>query len=295
MTTHTEPQAPIIILGMERSGTTMLVRLLEQLGWFSGARKESNHEALFFWRINRWIFREVNATWDNPYNFRFTDSQAFHEMVRVIGSHLGSWRAIEYLGLAPYLRYRHIRQIDFPWGWKDPKNTFTAPIWAELFPQAKFIHIYRNPIDVGQSLYSRLERQRKAFRRTLMVRLKENLLIMRVPYVNSHRLLDAQERVCLWEAYVSRAFALEQQLDNAILHVKYEDFLERPEEQLNVILQFIQLEAPAPRLKQICQGVNPAKRYAFLNDQRLIDLYHEVKQNEWIQKLGYGSLGHPVL
>ncbi|MBK8351014.1 MAG: hypothetical protein IPL21_04765 [Saprospirales bacterium] len=40
-------QQPIIILGMHRSGTTMITKMLENLGLFVGAEKEINHESLF--------------------------------------------------------------------------------------------------------------------------------------------------------------------------------------------------------------------------------------------------------
>lgn len=42
---------PIIILGMHRSGTTMITQLLENLGLFVGTEKEVNHEALFFGKL----------------------------------------------------------------------------------------------------------------------------------------------------------------------------------------------------------------------------------------------------
>lgn len=40
-------QTPVIILGMHRSGTTMITKILENLGLFVGVEKEINHEALF--------------------------------------------------------------------------------------------------------------------------------------------------------------------------------------------------------------------------------------------------------
>lgn len=42
------PVPPIIIVGMHRSGTTMITKMLENLGLFVGDQKEINNEALFF-------------------------------------------------------------------------------------------------------------------------------------------------------------------------------------------------------------------------------------------------------
>ena len=57
---------PIIIIGMHRSGTTMLSKILENSGVFLGNNKDINNEALFFQKINTWVMRQVYASWDNP-------------------------------------------------------------------------------------------------------------------------------------------------------------------------------------------------------------------------------------
>jgi hypothetical protein len=44
-----KPYPPVIIIGMSRSGTTLLVEMLEQLGLFAGNKKTRNNEALFFY------------------------------------------------------------------------------------------------------------------------------------------------------------------------------------------------------------------------------------------------------
>ena len=64
---------PVIILGMHRSGTTMITKILENLGLYVGAEKEENHEALFFWEINNWIFDLHTARPELPHNMQFTN------------------------------------------------------------------------------------------------------------------------------------------------------------------------------------------------------------------------------
>jgi hypothetical protein len=68
---------PIIILGMHRSGTSMINGLLQRAGVFIGHRQlpSRQHEAVFFLRFNEWIFSQANATWDNVYNFQFIDDR----------------------------------------------------------------------------------------------------------------------------------------------------------------------------------------------------------------------------
>src|SRR5262249_51761949 len=60
--------------------------------------------------------------------------------------------AISFLCLAAYLRYRSITNMKQPWGWKDPRNTYTLPIWLDVFPHAKVVHVYRHGVDVAHSL-----------------------------------------------------------------------------------------------------------------------------------------------
>jgi hypothetical protein len=41
------------------------------------------------------------------------------------------------------------------WGWKDPRTCLFLALWAELLPQAKFLFIYRHPLEVTLSLVRR--------------------------------------------------------------------------------------------------------------------------------------------
>lgn len=68
---------------------------------------------------------------------------------------LQSRHSRSFLGWGRWLRYRSAFKLDFPWGWKDPVNTFTLPFWLDLFPEARVVHIFRNGVDIAQSLYTR--------------------------------------------------------------------------------------------------------------------------------------------
>ena len=57
-----------------------------------------------------------------------------------------------FLGWKRYLAYRSLERFDQPWGWKDPRNVFTLPLWLRVFPEAKIIYIVRNGVDVAASL-----------------------------------------------------------------------------------------------------------------------------------------------
>src|SRR5437588_6692719 len=62
---------PVIILGMHRSGTSMVSELLDALGLFVGRELQDDHESTFFLALNETIFARVGASWDNPLPMRY--------------------------------------------------------------------------------------------------------------------------------------------------------------------------------------------------------------------------------
>ena len=148
------PVPPIIIVGMHRSGTTMITKMLENLGLFVGDQKEINNEALFFWNINNWIFDITLCRADLPYNFKYLNPRTKEILIDDLNHFVqGSNRKL-FLGNKSS-KYKSIKDLDIPWGWKDPKNSFTIDLWKEVFPNAKVLHIYRNPIDSISSFIER--------------------------------------------------------------------------------------------------------------------------------------------
>lgn len=288
-------EQPVIIIGMHRSGTTLLSKLLENLGIFMGKKKEENNEALFFFKFNEFIFRQCNATWDNPYNITFLDKEYKSFIKSCANKYLCSWRKIEYLGFEKNFKYSSIKNLNFPWGWKDPRNTFTLEMWLDIFPNAKVIHIYRNPVDVAESLRKRNEKYRREYKWTIVNKLKFFFLELKLylGYGNSIRISNIYEGVKLWEEYVSQAFKIEKQREIEMLHIKYEDFLENPIETVNVITSYLSLDTDVNtnKIDQFVNKINPKRKYAFTQENHLIDVYKNIQNNQLVKRLGYGDLG----
>ena len=57
---------PIIIIGMHRSGTTMIANLLRRMGLFLGWMLQENSEALFFVQRNDALMNVCGGAWDHP-------------------------------------------------------------------------------------------------------------------------------------------------------------------------------------------------------------------------------------
>ena len=130
---------PFIIIGMHRSGTSLVTKVLEKAGIFMGVIKDHNFEAMHFLSLNQQTLWSARARWLDP---KVPEKQYYHTIpVREL------YR--EHFRLNT--RFQKLRNfIQNPaWGWKDPRNTFTLPMWLELFPKAKVIHVYRDGQEVS--------------------------------------------------------------------------------------------------------------------------------------------------
>jgi len=155
---ETPPTPPIIVAGMHRSGTSLVVRLLDRLGVAMGAERLGNDESLLFQEINRTILDPLGASWrnlgflpsgdrlvlDHPWAAR---RAARHVREHLVDRHFGAVGAGQLA--APYPR----------WGWKDPRNSLLLPVWRAVFPGAAIVHVVRDGRDVALSLLSREERR----------------------------------------------------------------------------------------------------------------------------------------
>jgi hypothetical protein len=278
---------PIILLGMHRSGTTMITRLLENLGLFVGNEKEINHEALFFYEINNWIFDLHTARPELPYNLRYTNPACEKVILESLNYFLGSRRKSKYLGPLNG-KYANIRDIDIPWGWKDPKNTFTIKFWKQIFPGAKVIHIYRNPIDSVSSYIERDLALKNRFEWNWKKKLKREWLISRNFHQN-FRLVDIEAGFSLWKEYVSEAVSLKGQFEN-FLEIRYEDFLADPAGKILELSDFTGIQPTTAQVQEEISQINSDRAYAFTSNPAYVASYQKLKNDPLLKQLGYDAI-----
>ncbi len=314
--------APIIIIGMHRSGTTMLTRLLQQLGLHIGWVLQENSEALFFVERNEKLMNVCGGTWEYP---EPVENLLRHEgMRRQAGAQLlrdlRSLRFVSYLGPRNWSRCGSLDKLDFPWGWKDPRNTYLLPLWLDLFPEAKIIHVYRHPMDVARSLRMREQRSvERAVARlsgeasknpaqqvrnnggseeTGLLYLYRRAAAVRERFVTLRRYdklavpvsLSLASGLALWAAYVEKCFDHLGRITNQTHTVKYEDILIEPETHLNSLKEFCGLTSDRVSVKELCVNLRPERRYAFKADKEASRVFAEFRDNEWVKKLGYDKI-----
>ncbi len=309
---------PIIVIGMHRSGTTMIAKMLSAMGLFIGWDLEENYEARYFYNINRQILQAFNGSWDNP---RVIDNllnhpDIFKKITYTLQNDLDSFESFLYLGPRLYIRYRSALKLDFPWGWKEPCNTFMLPLWLDIFPHAKVVNIYRNGIDVAKSLATRENKRineilgdsdcvKKKILSQLNQLKKYGFLLYNIRKVQSmyrrinplgkyvsfrvESCISIEKGFELWCTYIERAFKNIEDIQNDVLNIKYEDFLINPEHYLNELKIFCSLQFPINKIHLIANEVNKERRFAFKDNETLLELYDIAKNNNWMRKLGYND------
>jgi hypothetical protein len=144
-----EPQI-VCILGMGRSGTSLVSRLVNlldvELGPEEHLMKANEYNARGYWEhqlltdLNDEVLSRLGGTWHEPPAF------------------LPGWES------GPQLadlreRARAIIRHDFAaarrWGWKDPRTCLTLPFWQCLLSPMQYVICLRSPIDVASSLHRR--------------------------------------------------------------------------------------------------------------------------------------------
>lgn len=192
---------------MHRSGTSILAKVLEKGGVFMGVMKDHNYEALHFLSLNQQTLEANGASWLEP-----------------LMPNEKNWKTLtaEELYAIHYQVNGRIQKLKLnisnpKWGFKDPRTTFTLPMWLSIFPKAKVIHLKRNAEDVALSLQKRNT----------------------IPgEVNDPRLNDLDFNRKLWKLYVDQAQSYKNQLGANYLEADYEDLIQLNENTISNIETF---------------------------------------------------------
>jgi hypothetical protein len=286
---------PIIVIGMHRSGTSMIVQMLKDMGVFMGASLEENNEATLFLELNDWLLAQCQAGWYSPSNIRHIIDQPviLDAFARYLSTYIATRRIKSYIGRDNYIRGIHLPAMNVPWGWKDPRNTFTLQVWLKLFPGARIINIYRNGVDVAQSLVCRSIGIENSVAGDVATRIRK---IQKNPFYNHswrcllfHPKFTLDSAFDLWEQYVAEASRYAELLADRSLTIKYEDFLANPLAEMKRLARFCNLPGEEDVLASLAGGVRKGRAFAYKGDAELERFYNEKKQTTWMKKLGYSS------
>lgn len=140
-------EIPIIILGANHSGTRMVVEILEKLGSDAGLSNNIWRENELFLKIHKELVEKITGKpWGQViFNLSFIknfrdEGQYADFMKEKIKSEIKN--------------YYHNFPFS-PWHWKCPTSLLFIKSWLRVYPNAYYVHIFRDPYSVAESLLLR--------------------------------------------------------------------------------------------------------------------------------------------
>ncbi|SEH07736.1 glycosyltransferase [Candidatus Venteria ishoeyi] len=139
----------VFVLGMHRSGTSVVTRMLNLMGLYFGAEGKStgaNEEnPKGFWErrdirdLNDALLFSVKADWNRVADFHF--DQIPEDAKKRFFSEAG----------------KVLLEMDAhrPWVVKEPRFCLLFPMWQHLLEVPVYVYVYRSPIQIAQSLQKR--------------------------------------------------------------------------------------------------------------------------------------------
>jgi len=263
---------PLIVIGMHRSGTSVVMRCLEAMGIFCGAALDDNHEPWFFANLNNWLMRQVGAEWDcpQPAIAYLKHPELAEWSAQRLRDFLTSPRSWLFLGARRALTARHAMALHEPWGWKDPRNTLTLPVWARVFPDAKVLVVHRHGMDVAESLRVRASRMLGESKR----RRADWWSPRPLAATNSARCLDLKGGLALWHEYVTLG---EQALRSSGLRhmaIRFEELMEAPSKGLRDIASFAGADVNDTHIERIVGTLRKERAFGYRATPSLVEFAH---------------------
>jgi hypothetical protein len=261
-------------MGMHRSGTSLVARMLAEAGVHMGADCNVHHESDFFRELNKFLFRAAHADWDWPLAMLPTleDEALCGALVKHLEESCVSKDARAFLGRR--LGRARLAEQRRPWGWKDPRNTCTLPLWLRVFPTARVINVYRNGVDVAASLVARERKRRGRIHNP----------------IRSSRCLDPDRAFELWTEYIEMSLQVTAELPpSRVRDVRFETLLAKPEVILRRILEFVGLEVEDDVVRALATEVDAERGLAFQSDPEWTAFRRARAEHPLMQRLEYAD------
>ena len=190
-----------------------------------GADRQADSESVAFMLINEGILHQCGAFWSEPMSAHFVLEQpGAAEQLAASAREALTAQLETYAGPSGWHRKTSSKELP-AFGWKDPRNTFTLPVWKQVFPSLRTLHIVRHGVDVAASL---ARRHAAALRAATGESVPSALTVIRdhaLGVLSSRRGWTLAEALTMWEQYVEKARQESAVLGERALEVRYEDLL----------------------------------------------------------------------
>lgn len=267
---------PLILIGCGASGTSIFTECLHLSGIRMGEWTDHNAESLYLQQLNVSILRNLGGSWSDIDFYQRFQSDTF--LIQQLADYLRQKMRYKfyishfgYLGTVSLFFLKNKSSIY--WGWKDPRNTLTLPIWLKIFPEAKVLHLIRNGLDVAISIKKR-EEQRLAQRKFF-----EDIPIQENPSLESC--------LKLWKRYVLIGRSYKERLAHNYLEIQFENFLVSPKEQIIKALSFYgSINHDIKTIKILTPYIETERTRRF-EEEKYSDFYENFRNDPLLRELGY--------
>ena len=279
-------ETPFVVIGMHRSGTSLVSRILDKSGIMMGKDVQTDHESKFFIQLNKWIYQNAGADWARPKALEelIDYAPARKQVEEYLRIRIASSSSKKFSG-------RNLKNglfdMDSKWGWKDPRNGPSLPIWKDIWPEMKIIHVVRHGVDVAASLHSRslknwTEDEGRFKKWTKMYKWRSS----KSPIRKGQRAATLSHALEFWAEQMDVEKKVIQSYEN-VLEIRYEDLLTSPAVVLKDIWNYIGKETDEKLLREIETMVDYSRAFAYKQNEELSVFAQENKSI--LEKFGYSA------
>lgn len=279
-------ETPFVVIGMHRSGTSLVSRILDKSGIMMGKDLQTDHESKFFIQLNKWIYQNAGADWARPKALEelIDYAPARKQVEEYLRIRIASSSSKKFSG-------RNLKNglfdMDSKWGWKDPRNGPSLPIWMDIWPEMKIIHVVRHGVDVAASLHSRslknwTEDEGRFKKWTKMYKWRSS----KSPIRKGQRAATLTHALEFWAEQMDVEKKVIQSYEN-VLEIRYEDLLTSPAVVLEDIWNYIGKETDEKLLREIETMVDYSRAFAYKQNEELSVFAQENKSI--LEKFGYSA------
>ncbi|MDG1548049.1 MAG: sulfotransferase [Candidatus Thalassarchaeaceae archaeon] len=279
-------ETPFVVIGMHRSGTSLVSRILDKSGIMMGKDLQTDHESKFFIQLNKWIYQNAGADWARPKALEelIDYAPARKQVEEYLRIRIASSSSKKFSG-------RNLKNglfdMDSKWGWKDPRNGPSLPIWKDIWPEMKIIHVVRHGVDVAASLHSRslknwTEDEGRFKKWTKMYKWRSS----KSPIRKGQRAATLTHALEFWAEQMDVEKKVIRSYEN-VLEIRYEDLLTSPAVVLKDIWNYIGKETDEKLLREIETMVDYSRAFAYKQNEELSVFAQENKSI--LERFGYSA------
>jgi len=276
--------SPVVVVGMHRSGTSLVSRILDECGVMMGKDLQEDHESLFFIGLNEWIYENAGASWERPIALAELTklTPAMEAIEAYVRKRLSSRSSRAYSGES---LKNGVFDMEGTWGWKDPRNGPSLPLWKSIWPDMKVIHVLRHGVDVAASLKTRnsshWEGGVSRFKKWLPT---YSWRSSRSPIMRGQRSASMEGGLSFWSEQVGMEMEILSTIDDKHT-VRYEELLSSPRDQISRILEYLSIDISEEKISAIEADINHSRAFAFRQVPELVEFAEN--NSSVLEKHGY--------